>query len=247
MGDSFRSVASAGAASASGRYTRSRVPSPGRVSTRIAPHQRPNLLPLQEGPLVLREVGHVAPQGPVRGQHRLPAAEARAERDVLELGVVDLRRDLRRHPFVTEGGEQGVVGVRSLLNDTALPRVLRSVHADALVAFRGEMGDAWRDTTVVVMTEFGRTARPNGTRDTDHGTAGAGFVIGPRVARSSVIADWPGLGERALYESRDVAPTLDTRAVLKGAIAATFDLDAGQADRVFPDSAGVRGLYDIMG
>ena len=118
--------------------------------------------------------------------------------------------------------------------------------ADALVAFRSEMGDAWRDTTVVVMTEFGRTARPNGTRGTDHGTAGAGFVIGPRVARSSVPSDWPGLGERALYEGRDVAPTLDTRAVLKGAIAGTFDLTAAQADRVFPDSAGVRGLYEMM-
>jgi uncharacterized protein (DUF1501 family) len=71
-------------------------------------------------------------------------------------------------------------------------------------------------------------------------------VIGPKVARSAVIADWPGLHERALYEARDVTPTLDTRAVLKGAIAATFDLSSTQADRVFPDSSGVRGLYSIM-
>ena len=55
------------------------------------------------------------------------------------------------------------------------------------------MGTAWQNTTVVVMTEFGRTARPNGTRGTDHGTAGAGFVLGPRVAKSHVVADWPGL------------------------------------------------------
>lgn len=126
-----------------------------------------------------------------------------------------------------------------------LDRLLAQL-ADGLAAFRTEMGDAWTDTTVVVMTEFGRTARPNGTRGTDHGTAGAGFVIGPRVARSAIVADWPGLGERALYEGRDVAPTLDTRAVLKGALAATFDLNAAQADRVFPDSSGVRGLYEIM-
>ena len=51
------------------------------------------------------------------------------------------------------------------------------------MAFRTEMGAAWANTTVVVMTEFGRTARPNGTRGTDHGTAGAGFVIGPKVAQ----------------------------------------------------------------
>jgi uncharacterized protein (DUF1501 family) len=118
--------------------------------------------------------------------------------------------------------------------------------AEGLASFRTEMGEAWSNTTVVVMTEFGRTARPNGTRGTDHGTAGAGFVIGPKLARSTVVADWPGLSDRALYEGRDLNPTLDTRSVLKGAIAATFDLTAAQAERVFPDSAGARGLYSLM-
>lgn len=127
----------------------------------------------------------------------------------------------------------------------ALDRLLNQL-ADGLVAFRSEMEASWSDTTVVVMTEFGRTARPNGTRGTDHGTAGAGFVLGPRVARSAVLSDWPGLAAGALYEGRDLKPTLDTRAVLKGVIAGTFDLNAAQADRVFPDSAGVRGLYDMM-
>ncbi len=119
--------------------------------------------------------------------------------------------------------------------------------ADGLVAFRTDMGAAWENTTVVVMTEFGRTARPNGTRGTDHGTAGAGFVIGPRVARSAVIADWPGLGDAALFEGRDLKPTLDTRAVLKAAIAGTFDLTAAQLDRVFPGSSGVTPPRALMG
>jgi uncharacterized protein (DUF1501 family) len=127
----------------------------------------------------------------------------------------------------------------------ALDRLLGQL-ADGLTAFRTEMGDAWSDTTVVVMTEFGRTARPNGSRGTDHGTAGAGFLLGPKLARSAVLSDWPGLGDSALYEGRDLKPTLDTRAVLKGAIAATFDLTAAQADRVFPGSDGVRGTYEIM-
>lgn len=118
--------------------------------------------------------------------------------------------------------------------------------AEGLVAFRAEMQDAWADTTVVVMTEFGRTARPNGSRGTDHGTAGAGFLIGPRVARSAVLADWPGLGDSALYEGRDLRPTLDTRAVLKAAVAGTFDLTGAQADRIFPGSSGVRGRYELM-
>jgi len=121
----------------------------------------------------------------------------------------------------------------------ALDRLLGQLAA-GLVAFRTDMGAAWQNTTVVVMTEFGRTARPNGTRGTDHGTAGAGFVLGPLVSRAQVIADWPGLSQGALFEGRDLTPTLDTRAVLKSALAATFDLTAAQLDRVFPNSTGVR-------
>jgi uncharacterized protein (DUF1501 family) len=127
----------------------------------------------------------------------------------------------------------------------ALDRLLGQL-AEGLTVFRTEMQSAWSNTTVVVMTEFGRTARPNGTRGTDHGTAGAGFLIGPNVARSRLYADWPGLGDAALFEGRDLKPTLDTRAVLKAAIAGTFDLNPAQADRVFPSSASVRGAYDLM-
>lgn len=127
----------------------------------------------------------------------------------------------------------------------ALDRLLGQL-AEGLVALRTEMGPAWGDTTVVVMTEFGRTARINGTRGTDHGTAGAGFLIGPTVARSAVHTDWPGLGDGALFENRDLAPTLDTRAVLKAALAGTFDLTSPQLERVFPDSGRVRPAADIM-
>ena len=118
--------------------------------------------------------------------------------------------------------------------------------ATGLQTFREEMGDSWSESTVVVMTEFGRTARPNGTRGTDHGTAGAGFVIGPKLARSRVIADWPGLAERDLFEGRDLRPTLDTRAVLKGVIAGALDLMPSQANRVFPGSEDIPGLYDLI-
>jgi uncharacterized protein (DUF1501 family) len=128
----------------------------------------------------------------------------------------------------------------------ALDRLLGQL-ADGLAAFKTEMGPAWASTTVVVMTEFGRTARPNGTRGTDHGTAGAGFVLGPRLARASIVADWPGLGANALYEGRDLQPTLDTRALLKTVVAGVFDLTASQLDRVFPDSPAARILPGLMG
>jgi uncharacterized protein (DUF1501 family) len=128
----------------------------------------------------------------------------------------------------------------------ALDRLLGQL-AEGLGAFKGEMGGAWKDTTVVVMTEFGRTARPNGTGGTDHGTAGAGFVLGPRLARSAVVSDWPGLGQRDLYEGRDLRPTLDTRALLKGVVAGVFDLTAAQAARIFPGSEGVRPVTGLLG
>jgi uncharacterized protein (DUF1501 family) len=127
----------------------------------------------------------------------------------------------------------------------ALDRLLGQL-ASGLVGFRSEMGTAWTNTTVVVMTEFGRTARPNGTRGTDHGTAGMGFVIGPSVARSRVLCDWPGLSGSALFEGRDLKPTLDTRAVLKAVVAATFDVTAAQLDRVFPSSAQVKAVAGLM-
>jgi uncharacterized protein (DUF1501 family) len=127
----------------------------------------------------------------------------------------------------------------------SLDRLLGQL-AEGLVAFRTEMGSAWRTTTVVVMTEFGRTARPNGTRGTDHGTAGAGLVLGPQLSRARVVSDWPGLGESALYEGRDLKPTLDTRAVLKAALAGTFSLTPAQLERVFPNSAGVRAIPELM-
>jgi uncharacterized protein (DUF1501 family) len=127
----------------------------------------------------------------------------------------------------------------------ALDRLLGQL-AEGLVAFRNDMGTAWQNTTLVIMTEFGRTARPNGTRGTDHGTAGAGFVLGPRLAKSAIVADWPGLSSTALFEGRDLKPTLDTRSVLKAAIAGTFDLTPAQLDRVFPNSSAARPLQGLM-
>jgi uncharacterized protein (DUF1501 family) len=118
--------------------------------------------------------------------------------------------------------------------------------AEGLTTFRADMGGEWATTTVVVMTEFGRTARPNGTRGTDHGTAGAGFVVGPRVAGSSVVSDWPGLSTAQLFEGRDLRPTLDTRSVLKAAVAGTLDLTSAQAERVFPGSSSARALAGLM-
>ncbi len=126
-----------------------------------------------------------------------------------------------------------------------LDRLLNQL-ATGIVDFKKAMGPAWAETTLVVMTEFGRTAHPNGTGGTDHGTAGAGFVVGPNLARSTVLSDWPGLGEKQLYEGRDLRPTLDTRAVLKGVVGAVFDLTPDQAIQVFPGSEHITGVASLF-
>ena len=118
--------------------------------------------------------------------------------------------------------------------------------ARGILTFKSQVGSTWDQTTIVVMTEFGRTARPNGTGGTDHGTAGAGFIIGPNLSRSRVLSDWPGLANKALYENRDLWPTLDTRTVLKAAVAGCFDLNRNQLNRIFPGADHLKGLPDLM-
>jgi uncharacterized protein (DUF1501 family) len=108
---------------------------------------------------------------------------------------------------------------------------------DAMVAALHEgLGDAWAQTVVVVATEFGRTAAVNGTGGTDHGTASAALVAGGAVQGGRVLADWPGLAANALYEGRDLRPTLDLDALLAALAAETFALDPVRAGRtLFPN------------
>ncbi len=61
-----------------------------------------------------------------------------------------------------------------------------------------------------------------------------------------MVADWPGLGDGQLFESRDLAPTMETRAVLKGVLAGTFDLTAAQTNVVFPGSEATPGMWELM-
>ena len=70
----------------------------------------------------------------------------------------------------------------------------------------------------MVVTEFGRTARINGTAGTDHGTGTVALLAGGALSGGRVIADWPGLRPARLYQARDLAPTTDLRAVLKGVL-----------------------------
>jgi uncharacterized protein (DUF1501 family) len=113
--------------------------------------------------------------------------------------------------------------------------------ADAVAAFATDLGDQLKNVCLVTMTEFGRTARENGTRGTDHGTASAMLVLGGGVRGGRVVSDWPGLEPRQLFESRDLRATLDIRSVLAELL--TTHLEISKVDRALPGAAPSRVLF----
>jgi uncharacterized protein (DUF1501 family) len=118
----------------------------------------------------------------------------------------------------------------------------------ALAEFESGLGARWRDTAVVVVTEFGRTARINGTEGTDHGTGTVALLAGGAVKGGRVISDWPGLKIANLYQGRDLAATIDLRAVMKGVLHDQFGLaERVLAETVFPDSALVKPIKGLVG
>jgi len=107
---------------------------------------------------------------------------------------------------------------------------------DALMAgLRDGLGPVWADTVVLVATEFGRTARANGTGGTDHGTGAAAMLVGGAVQGGRVVADWPGLAAGQLLEGRDLKPTLALDVLVASTCAQAFGLDPGLTLRtLFP-------------
>src|SRR6185436_9730472 len=97
----------------------------------------------------------------------------------------------------SEGGVEGQLAAR-----------LREL-GQSLAAFRRDMGDRMERVAIVTLTEFGRTARENGNRGTDHGHASASFVLGGAVRGGRVHGSWPGLSPNRLYEGRALAVTPD--------------------------------------
>lgn len=134
-----------------------------------------------------------------------------------------------------QGAAQGQLANRLRALDTGLETL------------RTELGAHWQDTSVLIVTEFGRTAAVNGTRGTDHGTAGAAFLAGGAIKGGRVVADWPGLAARDLHEGRDLRATLDLRAVCKTLLAEQFGIsDRALENEVFPNSASARRLDALL-
>jgi uncharacterized protein (DUF1501 family) len=127
-----------------------------------------------------------------------------------------------------------------------LAQLLGALDA-ALGAIETNMGSAWSETVVTLITEFGRTARINGSAGTDHGTATVALLLGGALKGGRVVADWPGVKEPDLHEKRDLKATTDLRAVLKGLLRDHLRVDERvlTAD-VFPGSDAVAPMTGLL-
>jgi len=117
----------------------------------------------------------------------------------------------------------------------------------AIGAIKTNMGEAWNETVVTLVTEFGRTAHVNGNAGTDHGTGTIALLLGGALKGGRVIADWPGIKETDLYEKRDLKATTDLRAVLKGLLRDHLRVEEpALAADVFPGSDAVAPMTGLL-
>ena len=130
---------------------------------------------------------------------------------------------------VNQGGPTGLLAAR--LDD----------FSRSIAAFVTDLGDRLQDVLIVTMSEFGRMARQNGNGGTDHGHAGAMFVIGGAVHGAKVHGKWPGLQPEQLYEGRDLALTTDFRSVFSEIV--TKHMGAEKLEAIFPGYAGDRSTW----
>ncbi len=134
-----------------------------------------------------------------------------------------------------QGAEQG-----------ALANLLLALDA-GLKTMKASLGPHWKNTVVLVATEFGRTVAGNGTGGTDHGTASCALLLGGAVNGGKVYADWPGLDKNALYEGRDLRPTTDLRQVAKSILYDHLHLKDADIERsVFPESSRAHGIDGLI-
>lgn len=130
----------------------------------------------------------------------------RAHQQIARFAAARLRDNARVAAFSLNGWDTHRAQDRNLSRSLAM-------LAETVLTLKQDLGaGAWARTAVVAMTEFGRTARENGTHGTDHGTGGLMMMVGGAVRGGRVLGSWPGLGEGDLYAGRDLMPTGDVRA-----------------------------------
>ncbi|MEM7733759.1 MAG: DUF1501 domain-containing protein [Pseudomonadota bacterium] len=157
-----------------------------------------------------------------------PAGRGKVVTQIASFAASRLREDTRIAAYSINGFDTHANQSRSI------SRAMKQV-SDNILTLKGALGPVWNKTTVVAMTEFGRTVRVNGTGGTDHGTGGLMIMAGGALRGGRVIADWPGLSQEALYQGRDLMPTRDVRAHAGWMMRGLFGLDRGLVENtVFP-------------
>jgi uncharacterized protein (DUF1501 family) len=129
------------------------------------------------------------------------------------------------------------------------PRMANQLKGlDAMIAaLRDGLGPVWADTTVLVATEFGRTAAANGTGGTDHGQASVAMLLGGAVQGGRVLGDWPGLAPANLYQGRDLQPTTSMDALIATVTGECFGIDPERVARtLFPQVPGGKALPRLL-
>jgi uncharacterized protein (DUF1501 family) len=173
------------------------------------------------------------------------SANARPQKDGAALGKLAAaflaRADGPRIAMIETGGWD----THSAQN-ARLAAQLRNLDA-MVTALREGLGTHWSNTVVLVATEFGRTVAVNGTGGTDHGTGALAMLIGGAVQGGRVVADWPGLGAKDLYEGRDLRPTMRLDQLIAAATAECFGLDAERLGHsLFPGGTTAAGGMQKM-
>ncbi len=130
--------------------------------------------------------------------------------------------------------------------DGRLARQLKSLDT-MIAAIHDGLGPVWQKTTIIVATEFGRTAASNGTGGTDHGTGSVAMVLGGDVNGGRVIADWPGLSTSNLYEGRDLKPTTNLDTLIASITGAGFGIDPTRISKtLFPENNTNKAIEGLL-
>jgi len=168
--------------------------------------------------------------GPAQYTPQLQAAgKFLAQPDGPEIAVVSLEG------WDTHTGQNGALQQRFTALDNGI---------DAL---RTQLGDTWKNTAVMAISEFGRTVRVNGGQGTDHGTGGLAILAGGAIKGGRMYGDWPTLKAAALYENRDLTPAVDARSVFKGLLRDQLGWAANDLDsKIFADSAVAKPMGGLV-
>lgn len=119
--------------------------------------------------------------------------------------------------------------------------------SEGLVTIKSELGDVWTDTAVVVVSEFGRTARENGSNGTDHGTGGLAMVAGGSVKGGQILGTYPGLSSAALFEDRDLMPTSSVEGIFKAVLQQHMGLSERALNTaIFPDLLAIKPMDNLF-